>query len=174
MNKILTHPVVSTVIGGLILSVIGWVFVILPDVWLSIQSFGKSIGDALAVKFEIYVWVILICAIPLLLSLKIILSQFLFPNDSELIATVKNQQPIELTEEERNVLELLVQKDGTAAEYSDLKNRLRLPRLQAQQILEALVGLKLIEVYDNQFDGPQIYLTDYGRDFMLGNKYVRT
>lgn len=174
MNKILKHPVVSTVIGGLILSVIVWFFGILPDVWLPIQSFGQSIGDALAVKFEIYVWVILICAIPLLLSLKIILSQYVFSNDSELIETAKNQQPIELTAEERNVLELLVQKDGAAAEYSDLKNRLRLLRLQAQQILDALVGLKLIEVSENHFHGSQIYLTVYGRDFMLGNKYVRT
>ena len=174
MNKILKHPVVSTVIGGLILSVIVWFFGILPDVWLPIQSFGQSIGDALAVKFEIYVWVILICAIPLLLSLKIILSQYVFSNDSELIETAKNQQPIELTAEERNVLELLVQKDGAAAEYSDLKNRLRLLRLQAQQILDALVGLKLIEVSENHFHGSQTYLTVYGRDFMLGNKYVRT
>jgi DNA-binding MarR family transcriptional regulator len=174
LNRLLKHPVVSTVVGGLFLSVIMWFFGILPDVWLSIQSFGKSIGDALAVKLEIYVWVIIICAIPLLLSLKMILSQFVFLKDSELIATVNNQQPIELTEEEHKVLELLVQKDGAAVEFSDLKHRLKLPRLQAQQILDALVGLTLIEVYENQFHGPQIYLTDYGRDFMLGNKYVRT
>ena len=80
---------------------------------------------------------------------------------------------MELTEEEENVLRILVKKDGANLYYSEVNRALRISKLQVEQIFEALLKLNLVEVYSDWVHGSYATLTNKGRDYVLGNKYAR-
>jgi len=67
-----------------------------------------------------------------------------------------------------------MKKDGEAVSYFDITSNLKIRKLEAEQIIEALSELNFTESYENAFDGIQIYLTTKGRDFILGNKFKCT
>lgn len=182
MNKILNHPVIAAVVASLILSFLGWFSGVLPDIFLWLKKMGSSLVGFLTIPITLHLWVLVLISIPLL---TLVFKYFRkhtnktnsTKNDQVDYEPVKNQvepKPISLTDEEVSTLKLLVQKDGAPAEYSDFKYQLRIPKLQAEQILESLTELGLVKVHYNYVYGTKIYLTKKGRDFVIGNKYART
>lgn len=163
MKKILEHPIIAAVIAGLILFVLTQV----DGFWSSVLSFLSSVFfktlNIFQTEINIPVWVVLLASIPLVLCL---IKNFLF--------VTKKSKNRNLTTEEINLLKFIVSKDGQTLGYNEITINLQIRKLIAEQIVEALLELELIETYENNFDGTQIYLTEKGRDFILGNKFKST
>lgn len=163
MKKILEHPIIAGVIAGLIL----YISTQGDGFWSSVLSFLSSVFfktlNIFQTEITIPIWVVLLASIPLVLCL---IKTFLY--------VTKESKSRNLTTEEINLLKFIVSKDGQALGYNEITINLEIRKLIAEQIVEALSELELIETYKNNFDGTQIYLTEKGRDFILGNKFKST
>jgi hypothetical protein len=163
LNQILKHPIISSVIAGLILYIS-----------TQVEGFWSSVWNILCV---IFIKAIYIFEIQVSLPLWIIFPIFIllaFEAVKRLFFASKRPKNRDLSKEEINILNLIVKKDGEAVSYFDITTNLKIRYFEAEQIIEALSELKLIESYENAFDGIQIYLTIEGRDFILGNKFKCT
>lgn len=176
MNKVLEHPIISTVVASLIISFFGWLNGILPTIWLWIKSIIFKLIVLFSNIIEVPLWLLLIFFIPFVWWLiKKLISFITEKNDrTEILEQQSEPDDITLSDEEYRLLKLLVQKDGKPVQHSDFKYDLRIPILQAEQMIESLSKLEFIEVHNNWIDGTQIYLSKKGRDFVMGNKYART
>lgn len=134
-----------------------------PSIWSGLSSLFLNTINFLKIQASIPFWVILLTCIVLFYCLVKLL--FLIYNK------LKSRT---LTEIEINLLNLAAEKDGQALSYNDITSTLRIKKLAAEQIVEALYELDYIEVYENSFEGTQIYLTGKGRDFILGNTIIGT
>jgi hypothetical protein len=192
VKKILEHPIISAIIASLVVSFLGWLFGLFPVVWESLAVSSTKLVLFMTVTFEVPLWLILIVTLPIIwIVARIEISNFkrskIVQNREKDENTIREKhsdlltkkevplpEPHELSDEEKRVLKLIIAKDGNALEYKDIKYRLKIPKLQAEQIIEALSEFGITEVFDNHFHGPQIYLTNKGRDYVIGNKYTRT
>lgn len=184
MKKFLEHPVVATVVGGLILTIIGWIFGLLPTVWDQIKVGASWLFNTLANEFNIPIWLLLLLAGSVL---YVIIRQSRIISETKDLLTQSQtkiyeswlEEPPEkvvvptLSDEEMNLLRFLIKKDGAPSNFGELCRRLNKPKLQIEQMLEALERVMLVEVHENYFHGPQIILTKVGRDHVLGNKFDR-
>ena len=163
MKKKLEHPIIAAVIAGLIL----YISTQVDGFWSSVLSFLSSVFfntfNIFQTEISIPVWVVLLASIPLILCL---IKIFLY--------VTKKSKNRNLTTEEINLLKFIVSRDGQVLGYNEITINLQIRKLIAEQIVEALSELELIETYENNFDGTQIYLTEKGRDFILGNKFKST
>ena len=180
----LKHPIISTVIGGLILSFLSWFFGLLPAIWAGIVSAGRALLGIITAEVQSPVWLIILILLLVFYSRGIwslSLSLFSQKKPSESTSAepefYEEDEPVaelQLSRDETALLNFLVQRDGRPAESSDLKHYLSFTNLQSQQIVEVLFELELVDVRKDIINGPQIHLTRKGRDYVLGNKYART
>lgn len=124
--------------------------------------FFKTIS-ILQIQVGVSLWIILLIFILLVLWLVKLL-----------FFVTKKRKNRDLSNDEVNLLNLIVNKDGQAVTYNYITSNLQIKKLKAEQIVEALSELELIESYENNFEGTQTYLTEKGRDFILGNDFKRT
>lgn len=163
MKKIFEHPIISAVIAGLILYFLTKIEGFWSSVLNVLSSIPFKIISILQTQISIPLWIIL----PIFILLVFCLVKFLF-------LVTKKRKNRDLSKEEINLLNLITTKDGQPVAYIDITSNLKIRKLEAEQIVEALSELGLIEAYENNFDGTQIHLTDKGRDFILGNKFKGT
>ncbi|MCX6074069.1 MAG: hypothetical protein NTY39_07115 [Campylobacterales bacterium] len=176
MNKVLEHPIISSVVASLILSFFSWLNGTLPTIWLWIKSIIFKLIAFFSNIIEVPLWLLLIICIPYVWWLVKKIISFITEKNykTEILEQKSEPDNITLTDDEYRLLKLLVQKDGKPAQHSDFKYELRIPILQAEQMIESLSKLEFIEAHNNWMDGTQIFLSKKGRDFILGNKYIRT
>ena len=182
-SKLLEHPIVSTVIGGLVLSFLAWLTGYLPVLWQWIKDIFTSIYTFSTQDIVLPLWLVVLISIPFILraygflkNLNIKYKQK--PNNSvssqEQHTSQKNTSPQFLSSDEINVMKLLVKKDGNSIAPHDIKYSLQIPMLKIEQIVESLEIKQFIEIHHNEFDGTSIWLTRPGRDYMMGNEYANT
>jgi DNA-binding MarR family transcriptional regulator len=163
LKKIFEHPIISAVVAGLILYIATQVDGFWSSVWKFLSSVLLKTLNILQTEVSIPLWVVLLASILLILGLI-----------KFLLFVTKKPKNRDLNSEEISLLELIVIKDGQALDYNEITSKLKVKKLIAEQIVEALSELELIETYENNFDGSQIYLTEKGRDYILGNKFKST
>ena len=182
LRRLLKHPIVAAVIAGIILWFLGWISGFLPSIWAAILSGVAFVRSLVTTNIQLPIWVlILLLALCVFAPRVIIIFRNSIDNSSE--ETEENLESEHedpsldldsLTNDERRLLELMVQLDGSPVQISHISRRLGFSKLQSQQIVEALCQYELLAVRSDPVRGSHIYLTKYGRDFVLGNKYTRT
>lgn len=171
MKKLLEHPIISTVVGGLTLSLLAWLGGLWPSIWAAIVSGVKTLWDVMV--FPIPVPAVFVVAGVLLLIAWIQRHR----KNAEAKQTPEEQGDVlqqiaaSLSPEERKLLSALGRLDGQPISGEDCRHVLQASNLRAIQVVETLVEKQLVQ--DNRRYGrSEIYLTRLGRDLILRESLV--
>lgn len=180
-GKPLEHPIISSVIAGIVLWALAWMGGVMPLIWQWLTEAVTTIYNFFTEDIPIPLWLLIIISTPIILWLyNLISSAIKSENDNPIIQSgdvsivAEEDDTITLSQREERVMLLFIEADGKSIKPDHLTYRLNTSTLKIEQVLEALVDKGLIEAYRNIYHGTSFGLTRIGRDFMMGNEFENT
>jgi len=176
MKELIKHPVISSVVAGLILSFLAWIGGFIPGIWTWVKQVSEFVWLIFTYELLIPLWLLAFISAPIVVwfagFMYARITKFSGDSVSTSPSLASREKTIELTDDENEVMQLFVQADGRSLDINFLKYSLGFSNLKIEQILEVLEEKQLIEVHNNYIHGTKFSLTRIGRDYMIGNKYI--
>jgi hypothetical protein len=176
MKEPFKHPVISSVVAGLILSFLAWIGGFIPGMWTWIKQVAEFVWLMFTYELLIPLWLLIPISAPLIVWLARAtharISRSSGDSAGSNTSLAAREKTIELTDDENEVMQLFIQADGRSLDANFLKYSLRFSTLKIEQIIEVLEEKQLIEIHNDYIHGTKFFLTRTGRDFMIGNKYI--
>ncbi len=178
MNKILKHPIVATVVGGLLLSLIFWLVGFFPTLWLWIKTSLIYIWELFTLTLSTPVWLILLLVIvglPIYWRIGVKTLSHIFPSNrqnNEETDSIVSHEPEQLTENEYLVLRALASANGGSLRIDSIANNINQNQLRTEQAIESLVNHDYVKRSLNYVYGTSYRLSSYGRDIAIELGYA--
>lgn len=188
--KLHEHPVISSVIAGMVLWAIAWIGGYLLPFWQWVKEIANIFYIFITQDISMPLWVFIFATIPFVIWLynlitkqgakenkqgeKIILHSNADEIKKEIEDDIRKKNTIELSSQEDKLMRLFIEADGRFMKPDTMTHKLNTSNLKLDQILESLVDKGLVKPNYNAVRGTSFGLTREGRDHMMGNEFENT
>lgn len=173
--------IISTVVGGLVLTGITWAFGQLPTAWgyavsgwLAICASAKTVVSWLKIDVAVPLWAIVLAAIILAFVYRVTNARARSVQSATPVAAVSTTPgavaaPLEpeYSENELAVLIALANGDGRWFHIDELADATHLKALLVEQAVESLDNKDLLATNHNYIHGTSFRLSSKGRDWVI-------
>lgn len=164
LKKILEHPIIATVIGGLILSFLLWLSGYFEASVKMIGSAITHIWETLFVSISIPIWVLIVFLIVVYLGLALKkMYQKKAKEESEEINANDSEEIGEFSTIEKAVIEVLSRDLQARHTLADMATKIDFSELSIQHALDCLVASGYVHVSRNAIYGNGYKLNEHGR-----------
>lgn len=174
-NSSVVSGTIATVVGGLILAAITWLFGFFPIVWSTIATGLTLVWSLLSHLVTLPIGVLFASAWALFLA-----GHYLSSKRSVSIRVTDNirpqspphEGPIQLSQFEGDVVRVLAGGDGAWISLHEIAGHLSTSNLMVEQALEKLHINNIIRDTHNSMYGTSYRLSSKGRDYAISQGYV--
>ena len=161
IKKLLEHPIISSVIAGLILLIIPTQFISLFWNWL--KNIPSIIFDFFSIGIEIPLWILIPISLFVLIRLLKIIRKHTYNREEDLIindnSSNKDELP-QLSSIEEQLLQVFVSEDGSYLKVGFIMMKLNTTNLRLGQVLESLIHKNLLMAHKQRYEETLFSLTN--------------